>query len=535
MKNYIKFIIAAFSMFLAFSCTDMMEDMNNDPKSITNARLEADGILFKQHIIFMEKNLFNLTTSWEYQVQQNLNADVFAGYTMHPGDFGGSATLNSNYNFNDGWNSWAFIVAQANLTEFLALENETFKGAENGDFYAYGLILKVLTALPVVDGFGPFPYLQYGVGVNPAFDDVGTIYKQGFLPELSQAIDTLKSYASGPSADRVKNSGADISNFAGDITSWIKLGNTLKLRLALRISDVDPTTAGKYIQEVVNDSQYGVLDETTGDFDINCSANSVSNPFSFLSASWVDCIMSADMQSFLEGMNDPRISVYFVPASDDTVISQGGTYAGLRAGVKLTSSKGHYAGYSQLKVTDNFMFVSGAESYFAFAEAAVKGLGGLSAGQAQGFYESGVKASFALRGLSADDAASYLASTASPADYVDYSNGENNYSATTKVTPKWDGVNMLEQILTQKWIANFPLGAESWAEFRRTGYPKLVIPKNMENSANFDGSIPKGEFLKRMPYPSNILSISPDQAEAAINSFLNGKDDGAEPLWWDVN
>jgi hypothetical protein len=53
----------------------------------------------------------------------------------------------------------------------------------------------------------------------------------------------------------------------------------------------------------------------------------------------------------------------------------------------------------------------------------------------------------------------------------------------------------------------------------------------MESSANFDGTLQAGEFLKRMPYPSNILSLSPDEATLAINSYLNGKDDAAQKLW----
>ncbi|MBN2486883.1 MAG: SusD/RagB family nutrient-binding outer membrane lipoprotein [Bacteroidales bacterium] len=533
MKNQIKLLLFACAIVVAQGCTEIMEDMNNDPKRITMTDLQADGELFKQHIITMEKNLFNLTSSWMYQVQQNLNADVFAGYTMHPASFN-RPDVNSNYNWNHGWNSWAFIVAQTNLTEYLALARETGNGAEYGDFYSYGLILKILTALPLVDGFGPFPYLEYGVGLSPKFDNVNDIYKNGFLPELNIAIDTLKAYAAGAAADRVKNSGADISNFGGDITNWIKLANTLKLRLAMRISNADPTTAAEYITEVVNDS-YGVLDENTGDFSINTDANGVFNPFSFISTSWIDCVMSSDMQSFMTGMQDPRLGAYFLPATSDTVIFQSGTYAGMRAGIELSSSKGHYAGYSQVKVGANFLWVSGAESYFLLAEAATRNLGGLSSGKAKEYYEKGVAASFVLRGLSEAEASDYLASTATPANYIDYNNHANNYSATTAITPKWDDAKALEQIITQKWIAVFPLGAEAWAEFRRTGFPKLVIPKNMESSANFDGTLKAGEFLKRMPYPSNILSISPDQATLAISSYLNGKDDAAQKLWWDVD
>jgi hypothetical protein len=529
MRKNIKYIALVIPIVLALGCTKTMEDMNNDPKSITNSRLSVDGVLFKQHITNMETNLFNLTTSWEYQVQQNLNADVFAGYTMHPGSFGITNT-NDNYKWNHGWNAWAFIVAQQNLTEFLSLKAQTSNGTSNTDFYACGLILKVMTALPLVDAFGPFPYLQYGVGINPAFNSVDSIYKFGFIKELTTAIDTLEKYVGGPMADRVKNSGADITSLGGDLKNWIKLANTLKLRLAIRMSDVDPTTAGQYIQEVKADAN-GLIDATTGDVSIDCAANGVSNPFSFISTAWVDCVMSADMQSFLVGYQDPRLSVYFVAATDDTVKTQGGTYAGVRPGVALTQGKGHYAKFSLLNVPGTFMLLSGAESYFLAAEACVKGLGGYAAGDAQTFYENGVTASFKLHGIEAQ-AADYLKSTKTPANYVDYSNKSNNYTATTTVTPKWDGTNKLEQIITQKWIAIFPQGAESWAEARRTGFPKLTVPKNMESGDNFDGTIKKGEYLKRLPYPSNIVSISPDQAASAISKYLNGKDDGAQKIWW---
>ncbi len=529
MKKIISYILLV-PVVLMFSCTGLMDDMNNDPKSITSERMVADGVLYSQHIVSMQKNLYNLTTSWQYQVQQNLNADVFAGYTMHPGSFG-TATTNDNYNWNHGWNGWAFTVAQTTLTQFLSLKSDTKDGTEKDDFYAYGLILKVMTALPLVDGFGPFPYLDYGVGASPKFDNVDAIYLQGFIPELTSAINTLKSHIGTDTENRVRDSGADLSSLQGDITSWVKLANTLKLRLALRISNKDEAAARPIIQEC--------MDETNGfletDFSINVRDNNLLNPFAFISVAWTDCVMSADMQSFLVGFNDPRLSAYFVPATDASVTDAGAEYAGVRAGVALTQDKGAYAGYSKLNVSDNFKLVSGAESFFLRAEAALRGLGGLGAGQAQQYYEDGVRASFAANGLTEGSASDYLASTTTPADYIDYSAAENNYALATTITPQWDAGNGLEQIITQKWIANFPQGAEAWAEFRRTGFPQLIIPKNMETSSNFDGTIGAGQFLKRMPYPSNIIEISPDAASAAIVNYLGGADNGGTALWWDVN
>lgn len=521
MKKYIIYFIAVFTI-VATGCTDLMDDMNNDSKSLTNDKLTVDGVLFKQHVNAMEKNLFNLTTSWEYQVQQNLNADIFGGYTMPPNNF--ATTQNHNYNWNSGWNGWAFTVAQTNLSEFLSLESIT-KDQGYEDYYAYALILKVMTALPLVDAFGPFPYLEYGQSETPAFDDVQAIYTEGFLPELCEAISILEEYAAGDAAERVANSGADLSNFGGDISGWIKVANTLKLRLAMRISNVDESTASTYIKEVVSDS-YGLLDVNTGDFSIDCDANSVTNPFYYLSTSWNNCAMSADMQSFLVGMEDPRVSAYFLTTAS-------GDYVGVRPGCDYEN--GTYTA-SLLNVSSDFMYISGAESYFLLAEAAQRGLGGLSSGDAQSYYEAGVSASFVLRGLTEAEAITYLASEATPADYVDaLGDTENDYSATTDVTPKWNASRAMEQIITQKWIAMYPMGTEAWAEFRRTGYPKLVIPANMANSPNFDGTLQAGEYLKRLPYPSNILSLSSDAAQSAISTYLNGNDDASEPLWWDVD
>ncbi|NJO90623.1 MAG: SusD/RagB family nutrient-binding outer membrane lipoprotein [Chloroflexia bacterium] len=531
MKKIIKYILLVPIVF-AYSCTGLMDDLNEDSKGVTAEKLTPDGNLSKLRIQAMQKNLFNLTTSWQYQVQQNLNADVFAGYTMHPGSFN-QTTTNDNYNWNHGWNGWAFTVAQANLTDFLALYEETENATINTDFYACGLILKVLTTLPLVDGFGPFPYLDYGVGSNPAFDDVEDIYLQGFIPELNSAIDILNSYKDGPFENRVANSKADLTNLGGTNSNWVKLANTIKLRLALRISNVNPSEAEKIIQEALNEPD-GFIDASTGDVTIDVEVNEVFNPFSFISVAWSDCIMSADMQSFLVGYKDPRLASYFLPATTGTVTGAGAIYAGLRPGAALTSDKGAYANYSKIYAGKTFKIVSAAESYFLLAEASARSLGGLTPGQAEGYYTNGVSTSFAANGVGAE-AGAYLSSTDTPADYVDYAAADNNYTATTTVTPEWTGTDMIEKIITQKWIALFPNGAEAWAEFRRTGFPRLTLPKNMENGANFDGTIPQGEFLKRMPYPSNIIGISPAAANTAISSFLNGNDNGYQALWWDVN
>lgn len=529
-KRFHYIIILALPLLILWGCTKTMEDMNVDPKSVTDVSLYPDGLLFKIHITNMEKNLFNVTTSWEYQVQQNLNADDLSGYTMQDGF---SGATNDNFDWHTSWNDWAYIVAEGNLTDYIALKNETNSGKTDGDFYAYGLILKVMTCLPLVDDFGPFPYFQYGTTVYPVFNNVDSIYKYGFMVDLTNARDTLEAYAKGPAAQRVQNSGADISTFGGNITSWIKLANTIQLRLAMRMSTVDPTDAKTYVAAAVADPN-GFVDAITGDWSLNCSAgnpNGLLQPFSFVSTAWGNCAMSADMQSYLEGMQDPREAAYFLP-STDALDGVAGKFAGIRPGVGPAGSSysGGYGFFSFLNVPSNFLLISGAESYFLLAEAA---LNGLTSGNAQALYTQGVQTSFALRGLTAAQAATYLASTGTPANYVDYHNSSNNNTATSKVTPQWNPTMAEEQIITQKWIAMWPQGAEGWAEFRRTGYPQLMLPINMVSAASFDGTIPAGHFAHRMPYPDQILSLAPAQSTAAVNAYLGGKDNGYTKLWWE--
>ena len=104
----------------------------------------------------------------------------------------------------------------------------------------------------------------------------------------------------------------------------------------------------------------------------------------------------------------------------------------------------------------------------------------------------------------------------------------------TSITIKWDESatfeQKLERIITQKWIAMYPEGNEAWAEFRRTGYPKLFPVA--ENNSN--GVVPAGEFIKRVPYPTAVTNASQAATATAISSYLNGKDNTFEPIWWNV-
>lgn len=73
----------------------------------------------------------------------------------------------------------------------------------------------------------------------------------------------------------------------------------------------------------------------------------------------------------------------------------------------------------------------------------------------------------------------------------------------------------LERIITQKWIALFPNGIESWSEHRRTGYPKLlpVVVNKGRNVSTEAG-------MRRLMYPNEEYTQNSFHLNNAINVLI---------------
>ena len=100
-----------------------------------------------------------------------------------------------------------------------------------------------------------------------------------------------------------------------------------------------------------------------------------------------------------------------------------------------------------------------------------------------------------------------------------YSEGNNPFSGGDKEA-------MLEQIITQKWLAVFPNGNEGWAEFRRTDYPALLNQLTNESG----GDVPQGKTIKRLLYPNSEAS----NQYFVENADLKAKNTQGTRLWWDI-
>jgi hypothetical protein len=525
-KASIKFAIGLTVMLsVATSCRKDMAGLNQDNKSVPRSILAIDGNEASVLLPGMITNIIS-PVHWQYQLQQNLGQDIYSGYMMTPTPFIGNVN-NVTYALVDGWVNYMWDIPQGNVLNTWLQWKLLGYDKKYPDLYGISLICKAWAASRAADAFGPIPYSKFGESTSVPFDTVQEEY-YAFFDDLDLAIAGLSKVEDvTPDADQTRFKKVDKSGFGGDYANWIKAANTLKLRLAIRISNIDPAKAKTEAESAVA-NKYGLLDATTPAFSV---VPPDSNPLFTISNAWGDIRIGAPFSSILGGYKDPRLAVLAAPATDPAA---NGQIIGIRQGVPI-SDKGTYEGFSMMinTVTTPIKIMGKAESYFLRAEGVLRGWN-MGGGSAQSFYEQGIQTSFTETG--ANGAATYIAdATSTPAAYADPKNPANNASPLSSVTIQWNDADnfntKLERVITQKWIAGFPEGCEAWAEFRRTGYPKLY-PVIVNNS---QGAIPPGKFIKRFTYTTSFTNASKAQVDAAVTKSFGGSDSPYKSLWWDVN
>tara|TARA_R110001583_G_scaffold86860_1_gene226674 strand:+ start:3274 stop:4866 length:1593 start_codon:yes stop_codon:yes gene_type:complete len=521
--NKILILFAAIATMVSTSCTDDFEDLNKNPKNITQEQLEGDfqhvGSLYKP--IF--ENIYQYTPAWSYQLQQNLNADVYSGYMTNPRPFVAGAN-NTTYNLVSGWNDFIWSVPYKNvMNNVKSIENLTKD--EFPALYAVSLILKVEAMHRVSDVFGPIVYTYFGDLDNPGKYDSQEEAYNAFFADLDTAVENLMT-----EIDSEQFTAFDLS-YGGENANWIKFANSLRLRLAIRISKANPTKAKIEGEKALNQS-LGVFESNTDGFFVN---GSYDHPIKTINNSWGDVRMNASMESILGGFNDPRAGNYFNLSEDYP-----NEFKGIRNGLPLLSNysdeiaqKGAYINFSLISdqvLTPKVQLMTTAEVYFLRAEAALREWNG--AGDAQTNYELGISTSFEQRGASG--VSTYISdNTSTPKDYVDPVNPSNSIAAVSDITIAWNGgatnEEKLEKIITQKWIAMFPEGLEAWSEFRRTGYPKIFPVVSNQSGGTIDTDVQ----IRRIPFADSELSNNAAGVADAVTK-LNGSDNGGTRLWWDL-
>ena len=527
MKNKLLMFGSVLALLLG-SCTDNFEDVNTNETGFSNEQLEQDFNMVKAPIKTMQRGMYILVADdWQGDIQFNLNADIFSGYMGTPHDFEGNFN-NSTYVLLDGWNGAEWVQKyQREMVNAYNLEKLTKE--KYPQFYAWSLILKVYAMHKTTDYYGPIVYSGFGNadGTTP-YDSQQAVYNK-FFTELKTAVDILNAkYADelqkDPNAKPTffpKGDATDGTTANGEILPWIKFANSLRLRLALRISNVDPVKAKTEGEAALQG--YGVITSNAENI-----AYKAEHPVKTYTGPWADINAGGAIVSIMNGYNDPRRATFFKTTKT-------GTYQGIRLGTLVdanyrTAKQDQFSQVGAIVENNLIPWFNASESYFLKAEAALKGWN--VGGSAQSFYEQGIAISFAQ--LEAGSASAYTNDdVALPANFTDPLNAANNIAAQNLVTVKWSDAASnevkLQKIITQKWIAGFPDGQEAWAETRRTGYPKLFLPANNLSG----GKIPAGTFVRRLNFFVNEKTSNPLGYAQGVQ-LLGGADTGATRLWWDT-
>ena len=528
MKKIILPILLA--VFALGACTNDFAWRNTNPEQASDDMLDHDGLRTGAILAQMMANVipsYQLSDNEEYgsanyQVAQGLNGNIFANYEAASKS---NFSENNVYNLNpDGWSKAMFNDAYTRAIGPWVRLNEM--RADAPEMAALADILKVAVLSRVTDVYGPIPYAQLSSGsLTVAYDSQEAVYSMMF-EELGNAIDLLTAspstvFAPIASFDRV---------FYGDATKWIQFANTLRLRLATRVAYADETLYQTEAAAAIANEK-GFLAE---DAMLHKGSGAWENPIYVIEYNFNDgdAKAGATIITYMNGYQDPRISAYFTAGSD-------GTFNGVRMGATISQDYPKSGLWSKIKCTkdDPILWMSGAEAQFLLAEYYLRAG---SETEAQACYEAGIAKSFDIWGVSGADA--YIAAAdRTVGAYTDPVTSGNSYNtALTDVSIAWSSQTEfeghLEQIITQKYLACFPEGEEAWAEFRRTGYPK-VIPTRTNNSG---GRINTDLQVRRLPYPQTEYQANGDNVRAAVTVLTSeakngGADNGGTRVWWDKN
>lgn len=530
------FTLASGAMMVG--CTDNFESLNTNKYEVDpeNMPFESQFVEPITYVYAPQQNMFQYWT--------NLSTDLFGGYFMTPHNFGGNG--NVDYSLNRGF--CGGMYENFNLHIFNNTRRLIKTCDEKGlvDYAAIMRVVQVYALSTMTDTYGPVAYQSVldGNDVSFYYDSQESIYNAMFAL-LDEAISGFK------------NGTSDVANMQqfdywcqGNRELWVKVANQFKLRLAMRIVKANPTLAKQKAEEAVAG---GVLTAADKDIVIDQGlSNELTRMFE-----WGDCGVNANLVTLLEGYNDPRISLYItkntndIKDGDEVVVAKDTKYLGIRGGCNLPNKPNQWGNFSNIVCTYStpFPVMKAAESYFLRAEGALRGWN--MGGSAKDLYEEGIRLSIknelkykgiyaGVTDISDAEIDAYINGTTLQADFVDPVDAQNSIKAMNAVPVKWDesasNEAKLQRIIIQKWIANFPLSTEAWAEYRRTGYPKLF--PNRVNSSN--GTIDTDEQIRRLIYSEVEINTNNEELQKGIQ-ILNQEnsssqftgDIGGTRVWWD--
>ncbi|MEH0152513.1 SusD/RagB family nutrient-binding outer membrane lipoprotein [Limibacter armeniacum] len=495
MKTINKYILMLLCLFMTAACTEDFEEINRSPTSATTI---DPSLLFTRSLV--------TGAGISYRVYQLVHQTSTGYWSQHWANIQ-PAFSGDIYEPSPGNGIWSYYYSRTYFAP-LNLNYETLKLLNEIDpnpmKLACAKIWNVYMFSLMTDMYGDIPYTEAFINNEPKFDKQSEIYA-AFFTTLDEAIKMIKDnqglgYPSFGTADVL---------FNGDLEKWIRFANAQKLRLGMRISNVDAAKAQEVVSSIPLDEL--ILDNSQNakmwcETATNAVTHDVKNALGFV-YNWHEIRVSKTMMDKLKpasGAIDPRLYRFAEPNDD-------GEYVGLPNGqsrTDLAAEKDYFKekfnnvgpAYNSQEVEVAYHLLTSAEVNFLLAEAALKGW---VSGSAQDYYESGIMKS--MEQFEVTDATAISDFMAAP---------EVSYNAASA----------MEQIMTQKWVAFFTNPMQAWCEMRRTG-----IPAPMPLVDAFPGN---EDMPRRIPYSTDEANYNSDQYNVAVTQM--GGDTQYTRMWWDT-
>ncbi|WP_099463638.1 MULTISPECIES: SusD/RagB family nutrient-binding outer membrane lipoprotein [Parabacteroides] len=525
MKNKIKniFTIGLFACLLS-GCTDSFVELNKNPLASSSLNPE---LVFP----FVTWKVTNI--AWDnYQLGDQLGVALYAQYIANTS----TGYSVDRYVYEDAYPTgglWGphYTGVMKNIK---MVGSQITENPHSVQTYQLMRIILAYSSAKMTDIYGDMPYSEAGINIEqPKYDSQKDIYNDVFK-ELREAVEVLQSGLKGQNA-----LGNSDFIYNGDVSKWIKFANSIRLRCAIRLSFIDPEKARQEGEAALAAGVMSSIDDGATCMTNKDDWNSLGYPLITISH-WGEFRVSATLVDILENTGtvvDPRETLYIGKTKLFVTEGKGDAYKGVPNG--LPADQLAMPGYTldensnvhgmmffpnwntagvdptSVWITKRYPVMRYSEVCFLKAEAALRGWNG--AGNAKDNYEEGIRTSFAE---SRDGIDTKLLDLTKDETYITTGNVAWDVSG--------DFESNLKKIITQKWIALYPVGAEAWAEFRRTGYPDLKPIVRCD-----DSNIKPGEFIKKIYYPDEERRIN--MAHATDKSLNNGKGDGGHVrVWWDT-
>ncbi|WP_421827462.1 SusD/RagB family nutrient-binding outer membrane lipoprotein [Larkinella sp.] len=501
-----KIHIAFFLTLLLTACDDGFDEMNVNPIALTAVE---PAFQLNTAIVSSAPGYGNL--SYETTIVKQM-ITPFSGS-------GSAANFNQDNRTvsNGNWNTYYRTI----IRELVDVIAQTKDNPARVNLYNMTRIWKAYSFMVVTDTYGDVPYVQAGKSylegiVKPVYDTQESVYTD-ILTELDAASAAL---------DASKTKVASDVLYDGDVVKWKRLGYSLLLRGAMRLSKVNPTKAAEYVAKAVAG---GVMQSNADNAIIRHTA-SFTNPVGSQLNGGQSAFFYLDQEfvNFLQKNNDPRlasIAVRYVGAisgaqqvesrANRTPAVQIGApqgYDNTTISSAVTASKlASLWDYSQLDktrmagLTAPSFLVTYAQTQLLLAEAAFRKW---TTGNAATLYANGIRAHM-------QQLATYGANTAV---------AESAITAYLDANPLAAGKE-LEQINTQYWVASFLVGPETWANFRRSGFPVLTPNPYPGSDLKTEG------FIRRLTYTDAELNVNKANVDQAIGR--QGANLLDTRIWWD--